>query len=288
MLLGALRRSEVLGLSLDDIRVGERRLFIAWAAPPARDTRRQSVTITGPATNGRGHVDLIDEFAGIGAAMNNDSRRRAARAFFARFGDTVGWQQASLADQLAAQSSCGRFVAWLILTGRMRPSADYLLACRGHLAFLGDHVHPQLSAEYARTAEQLGFSHVIARRQWSALLQIAALTATSPTRLTAEAIDTALAEFRRAADRLGQPGIRNMSANVFGLNAVLFHLGCWSRSRHATTAATDNAPPVGRGSPTARLSWRPRSPPTWTRCRCGCDRTRSPPSTPHFAPSPAT
>ena len=183
------------------------------------------MTITGLAGHTPDGVDLIDEFARIGAAANTDSRRRAARAFFTRFADTAGWQQAPLVEQLDAQSSCGRFVAWLILTGRLRPSADYLLAGRGHLAYLGDHVHPQLSAEFALTAERLGFSPVIARRQWSALLQIAALTATVPTRLTAEQISAAVTEFRNAADRLGMPGIRNLSANVFGLHAVLFHLG---------------------------------------------------------------
>jgi site-specific recombinase XerD len=170
-------------------------------------------------------AELVEEYAGIGAAVNVDVRRRVARAFFVRFGDTTGWQQASLPDQLAAESSCGRFVAWLILTARLRPSADYLLACRGHLAFLGDHVHPQLSAEFTITAEQLGFSSVIARRQWSALLQITTLTGTTPRRLTAKQISAALTEFRQAAQRLGKPGIRNLSANVFGLQAVLFHLG---------------------------------------------------------------
>lgn len=183
------------------------------------------MTITGPASHTPDDVDLAKKFASIGASVNTDSRRRVARAFFARFGDTTGWQQASLIDQLAAQPSCGRFVAWLILTGRLLPSADYLLGCRGHLAFLGDHVHPQLSAEFNLTAEQLGFSPVIARRQWSALLQIAALTGTAPTRLTAEQISAALTEFRQTADRLGKPSIRNLSANVFGLQAVLFHLG---------------------------------------------------------------
>jgi len=170
-------------------------------------------------------AELLEEYAGIGAAVNVDVRRRAARAFFARFGDTMGWQQASLTDQLAAESSCGRFVAWLILTSRLRPSADYLLACRGHLAFLGDHVHPQLSAEFALTAEQLGFATNIARRQWSALLQITTLTGVAPGRLRTEQISAALTEFRQAAQRLGKPGIRNLSANVFGLQAVLFHLG---------------------------------------------------------------
>lgn len=171
------------------------------------------------------HLALIEEFASFGATANAKTRRRAARAFFTRFHVTDRWEQTSLAEQLDAQADCGRFVAWLIVTGRLRPSADYLLASRGHLASFGDEAHPQLSAQFALTAQQLDFTPVIARRQWSTLLHITALTATTPTRLTAEQVSAAVTEFRTAADRLGKPGVRNLAANAFGLQAVLFHLG---------------------------------------------------------------
>ncbi|MFH5227329.1 tyrosine-type recombinase/integrase [Antrihabitans spumae] len=152
-------------------------------------------------------------------------RRREARAFLAAFADPAGWQQAPLAVQLAAQDSCGRFVAWLIVTAQLAPSADYLLACRGHLAAIGDLVHPQLSAEFAFTADALGVPATIARRQWSALLLIAAVCTSSPTRLSATRIADGLAQCTQAAARLGQRPVRNLSANVFGMQTVLFHLG---------------------------------------------------------------
>lgn len=110
-----------------------------------------------------------------------------------------------------------------------RPSADYLLACRGRLAAIGDVTHPQLSAEFLFTSDQLGYPLVIARRQWSALLQVAALTGTGPTRLSAEYIKQALTEFRAAADRRGLNRSRNLSGEVFGMQAVLFHLGLLDR-----------------------------------------------------------
>ncbi len=80
------------------------------------------MTITEPASHTPDHLGLISEFAGIGAAVNTDSRGRAARAFFARFGDTTGWQQASLSEQLGAQPGCGRFVAWLSSPGDYMPA----------------------------------------------------------------------------------------------------------------------------------------------------------------------
>jgi site-specific recombinase XerD len=170
-----------------------------------------------------------DDYAGAGASGNTKRRRAAAATFHTRFGDPAGWERASLTEQLAAQPVCGRFVAWLIVTTRVRPTAEYLLACRGNLAVLGDLVHPQLSVEFAVTADRLGFPEVTVRRQWSALLQVAALTGTAPTRLSAERISDALSQFRHAAHGLGQPGIRNLSANVFGMQAVLFHLGLLDR-----------------------------------------------------------
>ncbi len=169
--------------------------------------------------------DLMQAYSGAGAACGAKRRRRAARALLDLFGEPTGWQHATLAEQLSAEPVCGRFVAWLIVTGRVQPSADYLLACRGHLGAIGDVVHPQLAAEFAFTGEQLGYPPLIVRRQWAALLQVAALCRSAPTRLSATQISSALREFREAARRLRRPGIRNLSANVFGLQTVLFHLG---------------------------------------------------------------
>ena len=83
-------------------------------------------------------------------------------------------------------------MAWLIVTAQVAPTAEYLLACRGRLAAVGDVAHPQLSAEFLLTGEQLGYPTVIVRRQWSALLQVAALCRTAPTRLSSEQIGEAL------------------------------------------------------------------------------------------------
>ena len=52
-----------------------------------------------------------------------------ARMFFTRVG-AAGWAQMPLADQCALPLKDRRVVGWLIVTGRLRPGPDYLVACR--------------------------------------------------------------------------------------------------------------------------------------------------------------
>ncbi len=183
------------------------------------------------------------------AAEGAQRRRRAVRAFEQRFGNLAGWQHADLAEQLDAQPACGRLVAWLIVTGRVMPSADYLLACRGHLGPLGDLVHPQLAAEFTLTGEELGYPSMIVRRQWSALLQIAALCSTAPDRLSLGQIREAMREFADAARRLDGRSLRNLSAAVFGMQTVLFHLGLLEQ-----LPVRDNGRGGGRDADWARIT----------------------------------
>jgi site-specific recombinase XerD len=176
-----------------------------------------------------GEPELVAEFTSSEPDSSIAKRRRQARAFFARFGDPADWQRASLADQLAAEPECGRFVGWLIVTGLVRPSPDYLLGRRGNLASIGDRVHAALSIEFADMSMELGYPVVLARRQWSTLLDIAALTATAANRVSDAQIDDAVQQLRAAADRAGNRSMRNLTANVFGMQAVLFHLGLIDR-----------------------------------------------------------
>jgi hypothetical protein len=52
-----------------------------------------------------------------------------ARTFFIRIG-VDGWARLPLAQQCALPLKERRVVGWLIVTGRVRPSPDYLVACR--------------------------------------------------------------------------------------------------------------------------------------------------------------
>ena len=55
-----------------------------------------------------------------------------ARMFFTRVG-AAGWAQMPLAGQCALPLKDRRVVGWLIVTGRLRPGPDYLVACRPYL-----------------------------------------------------------------------------------------------------------------------------------------------------------
>ena len=58
------------------------------------------------------------DFTQAGAASGTKRRKAATTAFHVVFGGPAGWERAPLNTQLAAQDRCGRFVVWLILTGR--------------------------------------------------------------------------------------------------------------------------------------------------------------------------
>jgi hypothetical protein len=61
-----------------------------------------------------------------------------ARMFFIRIG-VDGWARLPLAQQCALPLKERRVVGWLIVTGRVRPSPDYLVACRPYLGEVAAH-----------------------------------------------------------------------------------------------------------------------------------------------------
>ena len=63
-----------------------------------------------------------------------------ARTFFTRVG-VAGWSALPLASQCALPLKDRRVVGWLIVTGRLRPSPDYLVACRPYLGEVAAHHH---------------------------------------------------------------------------------------------------------------------------------------------------
>ena len=172
--------------------------------------------------------DLVTEYGRLGAPCSGQRRRRAGRRFFVRFGDLVGWERSPLAGQLAGDRDSGSFVAWLIVSGRLTPTAEYLLVSGGTLTVAGDLVYPRLSAEFALAAGQIGYSTVLMRRQWSILLDVAALAGTAPTRLSLDMVDAAMRRIRLAG-RDTRRSVRNVTAAVFGMQTVLFHLGLLDR-----------------------------------------------------------
>jgi site-specific recombinase XerD len=149
-----------------------------------------------------------------------------ARMFFIRVG-VDGWARLSLAEQCALPLKDRRVVGWLIVTGRVRPSPDYLVACRPYLGEVAAHHHQTFYERFRATSAELGFDRIVTRLQWSALAKIAALSGLTIEQLTAPTIhdgqDALAAAIGR--HRPDSHGVKALSAALFGAQTTLFHLG---------------------------------------------------------------
>lgn len=149
-----------------------------------------------------------------------------ARTFFTRVG-VDGWARLPLAQQCALPLKDRRVVGWLIVTGRVRPSPDYLVACRPYLGEVAAHHHRRFHERFAATSTELGFDPVVTRLQWSALAKVAALAGLTPQRLTQPVIDAQRKALTATITRHrpGSHGAKALSAALFGAQTTLFHLG---------------------------------------------------------------
>ena len=149
-----------------------------------------------------------------------------ARSFFARVG-ADGWSRLPLDQQCALPLKDRRVAGWLIVTGRVRPSPDYLVACRPYLGEVAARHHRAFHEQFSATSAELGFSPVVTRLQWSALAKVAALAGLAPRQLTQAAIDAGRDALTAAIGRHrpGSHGPGALSAALFGAQTTLFHLG---------------------------------------------------------------
>jgi len=149
-----------------------------------------------------------------------------ARAFFTRIG-VQGWARLPLTQQCALPLKDRRVVGWLIVTRRLRPSPDYLVACRPYLGEVAAHHHRAFHARFSACSAELGFGPVVTRLQWSALAKVAALAGLTPEQLTQPVIDAQRKALTAAITRHrpGSHGAKALSAALFGAQTTLFHLG---------------------------------------------------------------
>lgn len=149
-----------------------------------------------------------------------------ARAFFTRIG-VDGWAGMPLDEQCALPLKYRRVVGWLIVTGRVRPTADYLVACRPYLGEVAAHLQPSFYERFRATSAELGFERIVARLQWSALAKVGALVGLPPEQLTIAVIQAGREELTAALGRHRPTshGAKALSAALFGAQTTLFHLG---------------------------------------------------------------
>jgi integrase len=149
-----------------------------------------------------------------------------ARMFFARVG-VEGWHQLPLAAQCALPLKDRRVVGWLIVTGRLRPSPDYLVACRPYLGQVAAHHHRAFYEQFSSTSAELGFDWVVTRLQWSALTRVTALAGLTPEQATKAVIHDGREALVAAIGRHrpDSHGAKALRAALFGAQTTLFHLG---------------------------------------------------------------
>jgi hypothetical protein len=165
-----------------------------------------------------------------------------ARAFLLRVG-VDGWAGLSLDQQLAVCGHDRRLMAWLIVTGRMRPTAEYLIASKLRVGKVAAWIHREFHARFREVAAELGFDPKSAELQWWAVAKVAALTGTAPERLTKAQLDAAREQLIAATVRL-QPEhpirARPLTTRLHGAETTLFHAGVIDappRKRHPDKSA---------------------------------------------------
>jgi len=167
------------------------------------------------------HADLLA--AGMFAAHPVTS---PARSFLSRVG-VEGWSALSLAEQCATSLKDRRVVGWLMVTGRLRPTADYLVLGRPYLGEVAARHHASFHRSFAVTAAELGFDRRATVLQWSAVTKAAVLAGLAPEQLSKADLDAGR-EQMTAAIRRHRPdahGVRALTTALFGAEATLFHAG---------------------------------------------------------------
>ena len=164
-----------------------------------------------------------------------------ARSFLARVG-VEGWSRLSLAEQCATSLKDRRVVGWLMVTGRLNPSPDYLVLGRPYLGEVAARHRRDFHAHFAATAGGLGFDARSIRLQWSATVKVGVLVGVAPDRVTKVQLDAGrdllIAAIRR--HRPDSNGVRALTTALFGAEATLFHAGVLDtplRKRHPDKSA---------------------------------------------------
>ncbi len=149
-----------------------------------------------------------------------------ARGFCARYPIPAAFSTAPVDEQLRLGNHHRRFACWLMVTARMRVSAEYLARADLRLGALAARHYPVLRADFAEVARILGSDDVWVRAQWSALAQLAALHGVRPQQVTAVQIDDGGDALLAAFARPGHPKAGHvLRSSLVRLRATMFHAG---------------------------------------------------------------
>jgi hypothetical protein len=125
-----------------------------------------------------------------------------ARSFLLRVGGVEGFRRLSLSEQCSLSEHESRLVTWLIVTGRLQASAEYLIMSRLRAGRVAAWVYREFHGRFMQVASELGFAAKSAELQWWAVALVAALYGISPERLTKPRLDSLATEPQARSDQL--------------------------------------------------------------------------------------
>ncbi len=153
-----------------------------------------------------------------------------ARSFFQRLGPTR-WSAMSLEEQCELPSKYRRVVGWLMATGRLQATPEYLVRVQAFLGGITGRLYPEMFATFRTCGSDLGFVPQRIVQQWSAVAKAAALRRCMPDQLCADVFEHSrqlllalLAEPRDTASAR-----TTMSRDFFQAGSTLFHAGMLDR-----------------------------------------------------------
>jgi integrase len=176
-------------------------------------------------------ADLVAEYEQWLAVDGRGSLcyRNAAWAFLARWPQPVGFAAEPLDRQLTLTASQRPFVTFLMVTGRCRPSYDYLASRKigGLLAQAGRSPLAGDVTAFTAAATDLDYSaHIVKRTAERVVVRLLIATGRPLRELTTSDLDELAAAFRRHAEAKGNASSwANDRVLISTTHRVLFHLG---------------------------------------------------------------
>lgn len=171
----------------------------------------------------------------------NIAYERAARSFLRRWRDPQAWASRPVSARLRANSATRPFITFLMVSRRLRPGYDYLLA-RKLSSFwrdlTGSALQPDLD-RFMSAAGELGFSDRVSSGIASQIIaRVLIQTGRRLEALTDTDLDDLARECRLRQDRSGR-GWRHYRTAMHAARQVLFHLGVLD---HPATPASKRVP----------------------------------------------
>ncbi len=165
-------------------------------------------------------VDELDDFARALEAIGVQAWRftiGAARTLRHRVDQSGGWERVELDTQPEWMRRARPVVSWLLVTGRLTPSADFLAQADLRLGGTARRHLPEVHAWFTTATDE------DTALQWNALCKVAALSGTRPDEIDTDRFRAARGQLYSAYTRRGKPEAdRNVRAIFHRLQLTLF------------------------------------------------------------------